>query len=99
MNELGYKDDVTKMNRLVRKIVPDSELYTELYSAIFLNDDSAIMEEPTEELIATAPDSTDVDSTARNLIVSKEITASHDLYCSVFKHFILIHEVHILDDS
>lgn len=99
MTELGYKDSVTTMNGLVRKIIPDSELYMELYSAIFFNDDSAITEEPTEEFVATAPDSTDVDSTVSNLIVSKENIASHDLYSSDIKNFMLIYEVPILDDS
>ena len=99
MTELGYKDSVTTMNRLVRKIVPDSELYSELYSAIFSNDDLAITEEPTEELIATTPDSTAVDSTERNPIVPKENVASHDLFSSDIKDFLLIYEVPILDDS
>lgn len=99
MNELGYKDSVTKMNRLVRKIVPNSEFYSELYSAVFFNDDSAFTEETTEELIATTLDGTTVDSTVRNLIVQKENTASLDLFNSNLKNFILVYEVPILDDS
>lgn len=99
MIELGYKESITTMNRLVRKIVPDSDLYTELYSAIFSNDNSVITEEPTEELIATTPDSTDVDSTARIVIVSKENVTSHDLNSSDIKNFMRIYEVPILDDS
>ncbi len=98
MTELGYKDSVTTMNRLVRKIIPDSKLYSELYSAIFSNDNTVITEETTEELVATTPDSTAVDSTARN-IVSKENIASHDLNDSVLKGFILVYEVLIFDDS
>ena len=99
MTELGHKESVTTMNRLVRKIVPDSDLYTELYSAIFSNDNSVITEEPTEELIATTPDSTDVDSTARIVIVPKENVTSHDLNSSDIKNFMRIYEVPILDDS
>ncbi len=97
MNELGYKDSVTTMNRLVRKIVPDSELYAELYGAIFSDEDMDITEEPTEELVATTPDSTDVDST--EYCITIDTIASHDLYISDLKDFMLIYEVPILDDS
>ena len=42
MNELGFSDSVAKMNKTIRKIIPNSILYAELYSALFPNKNNAL---------------------------------------------------------
>ena len=76
-NELGVKDQFVELEKIVRKITPDSELYTELYNKLF-------------------PSSLDIAEMWKEGL----FICSCNSYNSItLKHFLLVYEVPIFDDS
>lgn len=79
MTELGYKDNVATMNKIVRKIVPNSELYQELYSAFFNSDNEVITDEATEKPTDTFAEPVIEDTANNSELVSATASNSTDV--------------------
>lgn len=74
----GLLNQFSEIDTIVKKIRPESELYTELYNALF-------------------PSKSDVDESG--IIEEKSVRVCKPYNSKPLKHFILIYDVPILDDS
>lgn len=102
------------MNRLVRKIVPDSELYTELYKALFtvvptvkekVEKSNSTTAEPTKEHTADCSEMVCIMTSSSTEVfdftkstILVVINACLDIYSSLINH-LLVYNVFIWDDS
>jgi len=77
--ELGMSNQFSELETVVRKIIPDSMLYTELYNTLFYSTPDVEESEEVEEKMS--------------------VRTCKPYSLRQFKHFILIYEVYIWDDS